>query len=197
MPRPPSRRLTPSSAVLAAIAVLAPTAGCVIDELQVDDVGEAPYCEPAANWPREYAELEASLLERIATVRRQGRSCGDVHHNPVTAFELQPQLHCAARLHATFVAEHTGLSHEGQDGSTPLSRAAQAGYDGAPRYELLARDYEGAGAVLQAWLEDPQHCDALFDNTIREIGVGHSRSGPPALSDRDGIGWVIVLGERK
>ncbi len=191
--------LVPRPALACSLA-LALQPSCVIDELEDDDVGDASFCDAASPWPRDYAELEADLLDRLATLRRQGRTCGEVRHNPVAALRLQPQLHCAARLHATWIAEHEGLPHEGQGGTTPLSRAALAGYDGALRYELLARDFEGPGAVLRAWLDEPAHCDALFDRRVQEIGVGHSRSDPGTPGSRggpDGIGWVVVLGERE
>ena len=57
-----------------------------------------------------------------------------------------------------------------------------------------------SGDRLRAWLDEPAHCDALFDRRVQEIGVGHSRSDPGTPGSRggpDGIGWVVVLGERE
>jgi uncharacterized protein YkwD len=165
---------------------------CVIDELDPADVGDEPFCAAAHEWPERYAELEDALAARIDRVRRQGHDCGEQHHNPVAELELVPELHCAARLQATFIAEHAGLEHTGADGSTSLSRTNLAGYDGLLRYELLARDYVASQPLLDAWLDDPKQCAALLDSNVAELGVGHSRN-----EHGDATGWVVVLGERR
>lgn len=165
---------------------------CVIAEVQDYEVGDAPFCDAASPWPGEYGDLEDAMLDRIDLIRRQGRTCGDVRHNPVATPDVAPELRCAARVHATWLAEHDGLSHDGLDDTSALSRAALAGYRGALRYELLARDFAGPGATLAAWLEDDDHCSALFDRAIVDIGVGHSRS-----ATGDGAGWVLLLGEQR
>jgi uncharacterized protein YkwD len=165
---------------------------CVIDELDDADVGDEPFCDAARSWPEQYGQLEAALASRINQVRRQGHDCGDVHFNPIAELEVVPALHCAARLQATFIAEHSGLSHEGMDHTTPLARTNLAGYDGLLRYELLARDFTASQPLLEAWLADQQQCEALLDTKIADFGVGHSRN-----EDGDATGWVVVLGERR
>ena len=165
---------------------------CVIDEVEDYDVGHARFCEAATPWPSEYGDLEQGLRERVDTLRRQGRTCGEVRHNPVATPELVPELRCAARVQATWLAEHSGLSHDGFDDTSALSRAALAGYRGSLRYELLARDFSGPGATLEAWLESDEYCTALFDRTIVDIGIGHSRS-----ADGGAAGWVVMLGEQR
>lgn len=174
------------------LLVLALATGCVIDELDEAEVGDAPSCEAAQLWPEPYAELETALAARIDQARRQGYDCGDGSDNPVAELELVPELHCAARLQATYIAEHSGLSHDGEDDSTPLSRTNLAGYDGLLRYELLARDFVASQPLLDAWLAEPQQCAALLDGDVAELGVGHSRN-----ADGDATGWVVVLGERR
>jgi len=171
-------------------ALFAAPAACVIDELDDYDVGDAPLCEAASPWPSEYGDLEDDLLARIQTVRRQGRTCGDVRLNPAAAPTVAPELRCAARVHATFIAENGGVGHDGYDDTTPLSRAALAGYRGSLRYELVARDFVGPGATLGAWLEDEGHCSALLSRAVVDIGIGHSRTG-----EGDATGWVVLLGE--
>jgi uncharacterized protein YkwD len=162
---------------------------CVIDELEETDVGDEPYCEGAARWPTDDARHERALVALVDNVRRAGIECGDMRRNPVAEVIESPELHCAARLHATYVAEHSAV-HEGYDHSTPLSRANLAGYDGVPRFELLARNQGTARAVLDAWLGEPKHCAAVMDRDALEIGVGHSHA-----DGGDATGWVVVLGE--
>jgi len=165
---------------------------CVIGEVSDYDVGEARWCEAATPWPTDYGELEQALHDRIDALRRQGRSCGDDRHNPVATPDLSPELRCAARVQATYLAEHADVTHDGIDDTSALSRAALAGYRGSLRYELLAADFGGPGATLAAWLDDEDHCSALFDRTIVDIGIGHSRS-----ASGDGAGWVVMLGEQR
>jgi uncharacterized protein YkwD len=177
--------------LLAASLVLAGSApGCVIDELTESDVGDERYCEGAARWPNEYADLEDALFERIEDLRRSGATCGEVRFNPVTALELVPELHCAARLHATDLAAHKTVGQGGSDDSTPLSRANLSGYDGIPRFEMSAANYTDADLVLDTWVADEVHCRALLDRKIRHIGVGHSRH-----ADDTATAWVVDLGE--
>ncbi|HWB81959.1 MAG TPA: CAP domain-containing protein [Nannocystaceae bacterium] len=175
-----------------ALLAAALASACVIDELDEADVGDEPFCDAARQWPEAYAALETALAARIDRARRRGTDCGETAHNPIGELELVPELHCAARLHATYIAEHSGLSHEGMDHTTPLARTNLAGYDGLLRYELLARDFTASQALLDAWLADQQQCDALLDTKIVEIGVGHSRN-----EKGDATGWVVVLGERR
>ena len=173
------------------VLVLVSLAGCVIDELTETEVGDERYCEGARRWPNAYADREDQLLDEIEDLRRSGTTCGeDTRFDPVTPLELVPELHCAARLHATDLATHGTVGPEGSDGGTPFSRANRSGYAGIPRYELSAANYEDAGAVLEAWLADPTHCAALLDRKVRHIGVGHSQS-----AKGDAIAWVVDLGE--
>jgi uncharacterized protein YkwD len=166
------------------------SSGCVIDELRDDDVGDAPMCAAAQSWPHAYAELEDALFDIIGDGREVGGFCGGEPVNPVARLELSPELRCAARIHATDLAVHGALVHEGSDGSSPLSRANLAGYPGLVRHELLAADYTTALSVAVGWGEDAVHCRALFDKGIAEGAIGHSR-------DEHGgrTAWVLLTGE--
>ncbi len=176
--------------LVASIALAAAAPACVIDELTETDVGEEAYCEGASRWPNDFADLEDELLEAIEDLRRSGAMCGEDRQNPVTALEVVPELHCAARLHATDLAAHKAIGPGGSDGSTPLSRANLSGYDGIPRFEMSAANYTDADVVLDAWLADEVHCRALLDRKLRHIGIGHSRH-----ADDTATAWVVDLGE--
>lgn len=164
----------------------------MIAEVEDYDVGEAVWCEGTTPWPGDLGDLEDALFERIVALRRGGRDCGDTHFNPVFAPDLSPELRCAARVQATYLAEHDGTGHEGFDDTTPLTRAAFAGYRGALRYELVARDFAGPGATLAGWLDDDSHCAALLDRGVGEIGIGHSRN-----AEGTATGWVLLLGDAR
>ncbi|HET6585817.1 MAG TPA: CAP domain-containing protein [Nannocystaceae bacterium] len=177
-------------ALAAVVPLVLGPAGCVIDELTEDDVGTERYCDGAHRWPVELAAHEDDLIDGIAALRRSGATCDDVRYNPVTPLELVPELHCAARLHATDLAVHDAAGPDGSDGSTPLSRANLSGYDGIPRYEMTAANFTDADAVLAAWIAEPIHCTALLDRKLRHFGVGHSRA-----ADDSATAFVLELGE--
>lgn len=165
---------------------------CVIAEVEDYDVGEAAWCEGATPWPGDLGDLEDALFERVVAVRRSGRDCGETRFNPVFAPDLSPELRCAARVHATWLAENEGTGHIGFDDTSALTRATFAAYRGALRYELVARDYAGPGAALAGWLDEPSHCAALLDRGVDEIGIGHSRN-----AEGTATGWVLLLGEAR
>jgi uncharacterized protein YkwD len=176
--------------VLATVILVGSAPACVIDELTETDVGDERYCEGAERWPHELADGEDALFDAIEDVRRRGATCGEVRHNPTIPLEMIPELHCAARLHATDLATHEGIGPDGSDGSTPLSRANLSGYEGIPRYEMSAANFTDADLVLDAWLADEVHCAALLDRKLRHVGVGYSRN-----ADDSATAWVVALGE--
>lgn len=190
---PPTRTafFTPPGLALGAL-LLPMVPGCVIDELREDEVGDAPACDAARRWPETYAAREDILLEEITELRRRGGECGKSTFNPLPDIVLNPELHCAARVHATHLADRAALSHEGLDGSSPLARVTAAGYDGVPIHELVAGDYQDPFAVLEAWREDPDTCRVFHDPRIDEIGIGHAES-----PSGDAAAWVLLTGERR
>ncbi len=175
-----------------ALAALLGTSSCVIDELRDDDVGDAPACEAARRWPETFGAREDVLFEEIVELRRRGGTCGDAKLNPLPTIEISPELRCAARLHATHLAEAGTLSHEGRDGSSPLHRVTLAGYDGVPIHELLAGDFDDPLEVLQAWRDHPETCRVFHDSRVDEVGIGHAES-----ASGDAAAWVLLTGERR
>lgn len=114
---------------------------------------------------------------------------------PTAVLEVAPELRCAARLHASDLAEDLAeggdLSHAGVQGSSPQQRMQEAGYAAIPVHELLAGDFEDPGQVLEAWLALPEYCEALYDPAIDDVGVGHGIS-----ASGEATAWVLVTGRR-
>ena len=164
--------------------------GCVIDELRDDDVGEAPSCDAVSRWAHDWASREDELLDAVNAVRGRGATCGDRTRDPVPGLEIAPALRCAARRHAVDQAYAGTLAHEGNDGSTTLSRVDLAEYDGVPTHELLAGDFLNADAVVEAWLASANECNALLDSSATELGLGFARS-----EDGGETAWVLLVGE--
>jgi uncharacterized protein YkwD len=164
-------------------------AGCVIDELREDDVGDAPYCDAAAQWPTHYAELEDELLDVLNAIRVRSGQCGDVMQSPASILDMQPQLRCAARHHATFLATQDAVGHQGHDDTTPAHRVGYAGYEGLAQHELIARDFTDPAEVIEAWLANPEHCRSLYRRGVEHVGIGHSRNAAG-----DTTAWVVLTG---
>ncbi|MCA9649730.1 MAG: CAP domain-containing protein [Myxococcales bacterium] len=188
MPRTP--RALPTGLALSALLSI----GCGVDPLVDAEMGDAPRCVEVDRWPAASAEAEDELLDAIDALRQGGAECGGEALDGVGPLELQPELHCAARLHAGDLIRHPELEvdHAGSDGSTPLSRANAADYDGIARQELLAGDFRDADALVSAWLDSEPHCRALLDDTLGHVGIAQAQT---RRGDR--IVWVVVTGQER
>jgi len=180
------------------------------DELARSDVGDAPYCESVELWPSVSIDLEDELLEAIDRARIEGLPCpeeeeegesedggesgadGDsppVGTSPVLPMSLVPELRCAARVRALDLIN--GADDEPDPFST-YERLVLAGYTGLARAEVIAFDFIDADQVIAAWLDSPEHCAAILDRFVDDVGAGYARS-----SRGDDIAWVVVTGERR
>jgi hypothetical protein len=183
------------------------------DELARSDVGEAPYCESVALWPSISIELEDELLQSVQSARVDGLPCPEEEDtgtggesgadgepgtggesppagtSPGLPLTPTPELRCAARMRAL---DLIGGADDEPDPLATFERLVLAGYTGLPRHEALAFDFVDADDVLQAWLDSPQHCTAILDRFIDDVGAGYARS-----SRGDDIAWVLVTGERR
>jgi uncharacterized protein YkwD len=183
-----------SNILVRLVATASMTVGCGLDELVDTDLGDAKTCAGLATWPADSAAHEEELAGLVTKLRVAGTMCGEEMAPATGELELVPELRCAARWHAGDLAraETDELSYDGSDGSTSQSRANLSGYGGEPRYEILAADFLDAEEVLQAWIDDPQHCTYLMDRSLDHLGVGHAPS-----RDRDRVYWVLVMGEER
>jgi len=82
-----------------------------------------------------------------------------------------PRLRDSAQLHAQDMATNGFYSHTGSDGSTFWERIQAQGYD-SPSGELMGMGYPTATVLMDAWLADGPHRDALLMTTHRHLGVG-------------------------
>jgi uncharacterized protein YkwD len=101
----------------------------------------------------------------------------------------------AAVLHAQDMAAEGYMEHEAPDGSTPGSRAAQAGYETPPGgawlvVEAISARSDAPDGALGWWLSDGLHRRVVLRPTWREVGFGFAPGGPY------GRFWVAVFGCR-
>ena len=62
-------------------------------------------------------------------------------------------------------------AHNSPTGETPWSFISKVGYRYIFAGENLARDFNDAGSVVDAWMDSPSHRSNLLDKNFKEIGV--------------------------
>lgn len=117
-------------------------------------------------------------------------------HNEIRAeaklppLTISPKLEAAARVHARDMAEHTKMSHDGSDESTPAVRIERQGYRYRACGENVARGQEDVRQVMKTWLDSPPHKkNILGDFTEMGGAVAESAEGQPFWCVNFGRPW--------
>ncbi len=105
-----------------------------------------------------------------------------------------PELNASAKAHAADMVQFGYMEHEGRDGSTPQTRARQAGYIAPASSAWLVLEVISARQTPEAaanWLlSDRLHRGVLLRNYWREMGAAFVEGGPY------GQMWVVEFGCR-
>jgi uncharacterized protein YkwD len=114
-------------------------------------------------------------------------------HNKVRAEEKKPPLKLnalltvAARGHASDMAEHSKLTHEGSDGSDPKTRIKRTGYHYQEIGENVAAGQESVGEVMRTWMASPPHRENILGD--------FTEMGGAVAKDSDGRDyWCVDFG---
>lgn len=110
------------------------------------------------------------------------RERADAGLSPVT---WSPALADAAQRHAEDMAALNYFDHQSKDGRDFATRARQAGYDGSPTGENIAKGQRNPTQVMQSWMNSTGHRNNILAARSTELGVG--------LAERH---WVQVFGRR-
>ncbi len=120
----------------------------------------------------EYIALTVQLprAEEILRLVNQKRcAAGRV---PLT---LNTNLNNAAQTHSNRMAQLNFFSHnDPQNGSTPFTRIAAAGYPGGYVGENIAAGYGTAQAAFTAWWKSSGHKRNIMDRSYRHMGLGYA-----------------------
>jgi uncharacterized protein YkwD len=112
--------------------------------------------------------------------RAEGATCRGTLYPSVPPVTLDLHLREAARRHSYDMAANNFFSHTGSDGSTPNTRAAQAGYTGGTGghvWENAAAGYSSAQATVDQWMNSTDgHCENIMNGHHRVVGVGYAFS---------------------
>ena len=155
------------------------------DSVAQSDAG-ASDSEPANLVPKifwinshEYAQIPHRVLDAVNGIRAE---------NGLPPVGLSTTLNAAARTHSRDMAAQNRPWHFGSDGSSPIYRATQAGFEGRLLGENISESYESDLATLSAWMNDPDTRKLILNPDAALIGIGwHQES-------RGKIWWTYVAG---
>lgn len=122
------------------------------------------------------------VLRRINEYREGGYVCGTDYEGtdpeewpepqPVRPLKWDVSLANAAMKHSADMAKNNYTSHTGLDGSTPSSRAIDAGYTGVPGEEVIVMDFYDPVDFIDYLIEEETTCAVLLNPRLRHIGNG-------------------------
>jgi uncharacterized protein YkwD len=166
-------RTDPGALSLLAIAA-ALLAGC----------GDSGHAEtvPGRSQANPLDQQETALLQAVNDLREQ-------HGTP--AVRACTTLNVSASLHSDDMRDRNYTDADGPDGSTPTSRACDAGYQaacemGANVAEMVATGPLDGGAALAKWTEDPGSTANIVDEAHEAVGIGRAPSGDASV-------WTLDL----
>ncbi len=171
--------------LFAAFPACAVSEGPAIAQADANDAGDEgrPSCDDAPL-------LKERFLEAVNRVRSSARSCGDERFEATSPLNWDQRLHVAASAHSRDMAENDFFSHSGSNGRAAGHRATEAGYPWRRVGENLAAGQGSVAAVIDGWLDSPEHCANLMDPRFTELGAA-------CVADDDGdygTFWTLVLG---
>jgi uncharacterized protein YkwD len=102
--------------------------------------------------------------------------------------ELNNSLNNAAAIHSRDMAQQARPWHFGSDGTSPLDRAARAGYSGQVKGEDISVTYETELETIAAWMQTPDTRQDMLDPSARHLGFSF-------YQEQTGkIWWTLVTG---
>lgn len=125
------------------------------------------------------AKIQFRMLDSVNALR-QARG--------VPALQLNAALNAAAATHARDMSVQNRPWHFGSDGSSPLDRAARAGYVGMVGGENISETYETELETLAAWMELPDTANVVLDPDARDLGFAFYQEASGK------IWWTMVTG---
>ena len=139
--------------------------------------------------PRPAGEPGEDLVAQVIQYTneyRQENGCGPVGEHPV--------LNDVAQRYAQQMAEEDFFAHEAPDGSTLAQRIAAVDYAYRVVGENLAAGYTSPQAVVDNWMQSPEHRENMLNCQFEDIGVGYYFLEQDPGQEMWNHYWVQVLG---
>ena len=125
-------------------------------------VTTAPATTPATA-PVTPSAYEAQVIT-LTNAQRATAGCG--------ALRTDSRLIVAARAHSNDMVAQKFFSHTGSNGSTFVTRLAQAGYTSGASAENIAWGYPTPNEVVTGWMNSAGHRANILDCSSVAVGVG-------------------------
>lgn len=142
--------------------------------------------EGAAAWssyavtPQNIAAVRARALDTVNNTRNSAGL------GPVS---LDDSLNRAAERHSASMSRQKRAWAFGEDGSSPIHRAAQAGFQGSFLGEMVSETYQSEVQAIATWAAKPELRAILLDPRATRIGLG-------AFQDPDmKLWWTLNVGQ--
>jgi uncharacterized protein YkwD len=129
--------------------------------------------------PGDVARIDYRVLDSVNSLR-SAAGLGQL--------ALNAQLNAAAATHSRDMSVQNRPWHFGSDGSSPLDRAARAGYPGILMGENISETYETELETLGAWMEQPDTRAVIMDPAAVNMGFAFYQDG------NGKIWWTMVTG---
>jgi len=111
------------------------------------------------------------LLKMVNDVRSKGCNCGTTYQPPAPPVKWNEKLEKAAQRHSNSMYNNSYLSHTGKRGSSVGERVTAAKYDWVVCSENIGMKYKTESAVIQGWLNSPEHCENIMNELFTEMGI--------------------------
>lgn len=140
---------------------------------------DAPVLSPAVYWIDEMESriIGQRVLDAINAVRViLGRA----------ELDYSPQLNFAAFSHAADIGHQGKTWNFSIDGSSPVSRAENAGYAGTLIGENIAQAFDPPLILVYGWLRDNRASSNILNPAAKDIGLGW-------YQEDDGRTWWVLM----
>jgi uncharacterized protein YkwD len=155
--------------------------------------GTNPWDDPidcaaiAASWDCDLADDEQRVLELVNQMRSQEQECGSTSYSAASPVQMNPELRCAARMHAWDQQGRGYYDHTTPEGLSPGDRATNAGFQSGNVAENIFMINASPEATVQGWMDSPGHCANIMKSHFSKVGVG--RYGGHYVLMLYGAGW--------
>ncbi len=129
--------------------------------------------------PGDLGRIQFRMLDSVNALRARAGS---------PPLQLNAQLNAAAATQSRDMSFQGRPWHFGSDGSSPVTRARRAGYQGRLMGELISETFETELETLAAWMAEPETRSVLMDPAARDMGFAFHQ-------DPNGkLWWTLTTG---